>query len=101
VGGGVQAHDDAAKGVANQHIRPWNAGGVQESVKVGDEVSHGARLRNRVATAAAVRGEQRAGSIVGTDASERRDTGKYCRLVGVGVEGDSVPYIGCVGIAGL
>ena len=46
VGAGVEASDQAAEGVAGQHVRPRDCGRGQQGMQVSDDVARGARHRH-------------------------------------------------------
>ena len=76
VGGRVEADDDAAKGMADQHIGSRNASAVNEGVEVGHGVCRGARHRHGVAAAGVVSIKRGPRTIIGADARERGDAGE-------------------------
>ena len=101
VGGGIEAGDQAAEGMAGQHVRTGNRGRGQQRVQVSDDVARGARHGHGITAAAVIEVEDRARAVVGADAGEGGHSRQHRGLRRSGGETGSVPVVGVVAGAGL
>ena len=70
VGGGIEAGDQAAEGMAGQHVGTGDRGRGQQRVQVSDHVARVAGHGHGIAATAVFEVEDRARAVVGTDPSE-------------------------------